>query len=381
MKEDLDKPEKPPTIIATTTVRNPYLRPSSRQESAEDVTDDALDTPLHVTEHDDNHISCEAPNAPLLTEEKKDEDLQEQPGNAGLAPWERQQSKGLSFDPAEILTVDECVTHAALYTGKAVRVTGQLHQRSLDGKDATRHVLLELIEPLGLAMTGNSSSPPQPTRTPAKTPLQPSSMTPDSRVSPINVPTTTTATPFKTPSKTLGPRRAPPSSSNSLFRSSNKRPGPLLSSTKRKKPWFGVPTSSHKKPPPPPTPPRLVLKVLVDPLLPGISSIAPSGASKVMVMGTLSENGVLEARFVSLLPPNTDMKLYMDGLWTRRRFLFHRYYHNHPSVGMGQPPHDVPAGNTIVVPLLGCGPPPYASLQQQIPTTFETANGTPPTAQ
>jgi hypothetical protein len=72
-------------------------------------------------------------------------EIKAKPSTGNLEYWERLPSHNLSFGSAEILTVDECLTHASLYQQRAVRVTGLLKQR---GFHDDKTVVLELIHPV-----------------------------------------------------------------------------------------------------------------------------------------------------------------------------------------------------------------------------------------
>lgn len=342
-------------------------------------------------QHDSNQEDCsDDEEHTSLVEEKKDDESTSQKGessftsaapsatnvdasrttpttpNTGLAFWERLPSKNLSFGSAEILTVDECVRHSALYQGRAVRVTGQLHQRTFVGDDirTPRHVLLELIDPCTLMAQSSRAIPTNSPSNPNRTHTIPG--VPSSTTTTPSTPSTVTSTPYKTPLKTLGLRK-PSSSSTSLLAnsstcSSTKTPTSTLLSGKRKRPWFAI---SAKKKTPPKSLPRMLLKVIVDPELPRLATIVPSGASKVMVMGIILENGWLQARFVSLMDPTTDMGLYVNALHARRRCLYQRYKEltgtNTTPTTTGS--HDNSKDDVVLI--MGCGPPPYNYLDQE----------------
>ncbi len=350
------------TTPATTTIRNPYLNLRNRTVQSEEISDGGA---ADDQQSDSNDVS-EKVECPRFVEEKKDDESLAHnrelstgttssgtpTPNTGLAFWERLPSKNLSFGSAEILTVDECVKHSAFYHGRHVRVTGQLHQRTFIGDDVAtpRHVLLELMDPIVVS--------PQLVVTPAKTPSKPLYNTPGLLLSTTKTPNSIEKTSYKTPIKTIGPRKT--TSNTSVLRdSSTKTPGSCLVSGKRKRPWFA--TSARKKTPPQ-IAPKLFLKVIADPELPRLATIAPSGASKVMVMGIMLENGWLQARFVSLVDPCTDMTLYVNALHARRRCLYQRYKElagTHPlEVG-----DDKTKDSTILIG--GCGPPPYGYLDKE----------------
>jgi hypothetical protein len=384
------------TCAVTSTVRNPYLNaqrqapksdaekeiesaepkpevPSRKDESRREELSDPIEE-----KKEEEHATAEPPPAASSNTTSSNN---AQPPNTGLAYWERLPSKNLSQESAEILTVDECVKHSAMYRGRSVRVTGQLHQRAFVGDDieTPRQVLLELIDPTAAATTQstqttriqmNTPSKANTANTPGKSlPLLSASKTPNSTFK------TPYKTPLKTPLKTLGPARRPGSGSVLLSsNSSTKTPRSSLLSAKRKRPWFATTTAtSAKKKTPPKADPRCILKVLVDPELPGLSTIAPSGASKVMVMGVILENGSIQARFVSLADPSTDMTLYMKAIQARRRFIYRRSVAVRGSMETKQEKGELSLteaeGETTerssLAMILGCGPPPYEQLQPQ----------------
>lgn len=359
-----------------TTSRNPYLsRGSSHDENeneneSKDTTFQRHDNQPHATSASTAPESTSCANETNIEEKKEDEGTSSKSKQAapsfGLSYWERLPSKNLSFGPAEILTVDECVRHAELYCNKSVRVTGQLHQRSFvaDNSSVPNQVLIELIDPIPSdPLHSTDKTPPTKARSHSLSVRTPTV----ARSSLVETPDTVSKALFKTPSKTLGPRRH--AASSSLLKGSTRKVDtPQQLHGKISKPWF---TSSHRKKPPPKAPPRMVLKVLADPILPGLSSIEPSGASKIMVMGTLLESGLLEARIVSQLPPSTDMALYFNALKFRRKFLLQRYKSKIQETNCA-PTQQTPTREhsaqsqapTTSSLLLGCGPPPYDVSEQ-----------------
>lgn len=339
-------------------IRNPYMNPPRRDMDAAPMPQQG--STVADEAQPDRNVAPEKEESSNLVEEKKDDENagtkippsatgtsssfgDPSKPNQGLAYWERLPSRNLSLGSAEILTVDECVRHSALYQGRAVRVTGQLHQRTFVGGGDTatpRQVLLELIDPCSIAQQ------------PRATPVKPST-TPSTPVTPGTIENS-----YKTPLKTLGPRRS--SGNPSLLGNlSSQTPGSALTSNKRKRPLVHV---SARKKTPPKSEPRLLLKVIADPELPRLATIAPCGASKVMVMGVLLENGWVQARFVSLVDPSTDMALYVDSLQARRTYLYRRYKEL-TEAGTLQPAKSESPETPVLI--LGCGPPPYDCLEEQ----------------
>ena len=379
-------------LAPTSTVRNPYLNfrpPTVPPGEVDSIAVKDAEAKPEAPLGDCSNTSGQEDRRSPVEEKKEDEDATNRPPppaprptssppttpNTGLAYWERLPSKNLSQASAEILTVDECVKHCLLYRGRAVRVTGQLHQRTFVGDDVEtpRLVLLELLDPTPMATqasqyrtSGSTPAKESTTHTPGKTSLPPSTS---------KTPTDTVKTTYKTPLKTLGPARRPGSSIGSssftlLGNSSTKTPSSTILSEKRKRPWFA--TTSARKKTPPKTAPRLLLKVLVDPALPRLDTIAPSGTSKVMVLGVILDSGWMQAQFVSLVDPRTDMSLYVTALQARRRHLYQRYKTLPRNSISSKAVESLDSSTTDVEStatdqstclLLGCGPPPYENLE------------------
>lgn len=325
----------------TKKVANPYLVSNARKAKPQQA--DALLEKFELPAYEEKKAAPQDREVPKEPEEKKEADPAVEPSkpNTGLAFWERLPSKNLTFGPAEILTVKECCKHFSLYEGKAVRVTGQLRQRGFVGDDVTapRQVFLELIEPTSFEGFGSGSksrrisAPSHPATTPAKSSL---SSTLGAQ-----------KTPFKTP--TLGLR-------NPILGIST---GKSSLSKRRKRPWFG--TSAIKQTPPKcDTSATFYLKVLVDPELPHLSDIVPSGATKVTVIGTLVENGTLQARLVVKLDSTMNMELYAISLQSRRRYLYRRHVRLREEVASGGGDQTTNEGGESLIQ--GCGPPPYKEL-------------------
>jgi single-stranded DNA-binding protein len=332
-------------------IANPYLAANSRRRSPQTLPD-SFELPGHdgrteaLADNDDLKQPSEQlkQNEQSVSDEKKGDQISAESSipNNGLEYWERLPSKNLTFGSAEILTVEECIKYRDLYKGRAVRVTGQLRQRSFvdDDDSKLRQVLLELVHIETKAQSVmDRKSPPETLVFPAATPAKSLS---ESKMSYQKVQ-------LKTP--TLGMRKP-------LLTSSDR---PTLSS-RRKRPWFA--TSSSKKVSPKrssSTAPTL-LKVLVDPELPNLSEIVPSVTTKVTVLGTMLENGSIQARFVVLVDAQLDMNLYMTALLRRRRCLYQRLKRLQQQAGSAEQSPDDPTKEEILIQ--GCGPPPYDKLLQ-----------------
>ena len=120
-----------------------------------------------------------------------------------------------------------------------------------------------------------------------------------------------------------------------------------------------------------------LLQVLVDPELPHLSELVPSGTTKVTVWGTMLEDGSIQARFVNLVDAQMDMNLYMIALLRRRRWLYQRHHKEQQQQQQRDQPSPQPPPNprntedpaalkeekveeTMLIQ--GCGPPPYEKL-------------------
>jgi hypothetical protein len=317
--------------------------------------------------------------------------------------WERMPSRSLSFGSAEILTVTECLEHAALYHNLSVRVTGLVHRRSfLPGwGPADVIVQLELKDPLQRPTSSNSRSSslsrgrlsrlPAIRRSSGGIPRTPTSSTTAS--------TNRLSTSSVQLSDTVQNRKRPwfATSSNSKITSSRRRSSlkeatPVNSDgNTRFQPLKATPCGQIK---------GSVLKVLVDPRLPQLNAIVVG--SFVTVIGTIvkihldeedtcaREGGVtgtpqstqhgiesegetrkepthgsvykLEARLIQGIRKDfgADMTLLGTALHARRKVMYQRYHH--AMVGKTASVHGENPGSTECRPLQGCGPPPYDKL-------------------
>ncbi|CAJ1937425.1 unnamed protein product [Cylindrotheca closterium] len=216
--------------------------------------------------------------------------------------WQRLPSQSLSFESAEILTVQECTTNAAMYRNKAVRTTGLFVQRSLENEGS---VLLKLRHPV------------------------------EAKYLKANI----------------------TGSGRLLVRSKAIISEPRVSMQpdivrKRKDPWIGGKLSSKGSSILQPNRPVL-LEVDVDPAVPGLGDLV-AGSSMVMVIGTLLEDGRLLSRVIKRLehfdPARHDMCLN-----ARRQMIYKKQHRN-----ASQTSHQLKGKQSS--PIHGCGPPPYDSF-------------------
>jgi hypothetical protein len=412
--------------IAKKVVENPYnkqLLPEKRDE---------------YSNKSDNHANNENEKSSALPlQQQQPATMPSKPiPQSSLTPatsfWERLPSRNVSFGSAEILTVTECIQHAALYQNRAIRVTGLLHQRRfLPGAndDDELIVQLELLDPLTIPTHPSSSGrqrhstsqrPSLAGRSSSTGLLKPSSTPKSSSLSNNNHRLSTAA---KSPATLLGP-----SSSSSL------------STRTQSKPWFantgskGRPSSSSSsslggilrsrpssatKPPP-----RVnLLKVMVDPSMPRLDQAVVG--SMVMVIGTIVQvqqqqqehtNNAevtkekdsisdsvplsnrrnndstlppppiyykLEARILQILP-QADLTMFGAALQARRKALYLRYYHHHhqnvsEEVGSAND-NDGGGGDTaglpLSLPLLQTQFSNHPQSEEQAPTDTTTTVGT-----
>lgn len=380
---DMDESEAP---SGSKGMANPYLAENVRKRKLQSLpVPPDVPGPDHETtnavEDNENLKECPIPtkeNQPCRSVERKENHVPAvgpSHPNTGLAYWQRLPSKNLTFGSAEILTVEECIKYRVLYRGRPVRVTGHLHHRSFteNNDDATKRlqVLLELIHiETTILSPSTASSSSSSGLAKSKTPIKVgtySAITPAKSSIPTASHTMSSQkSPMKTP--TLGLRRP-------LLKSGDGGGGGgtgLLLSSKRKRPWFSTTKSNRKDPPNKPATPTgpMLLKVLVDPELPNLSDITPSGGTtKVMVIGTMLDDGSIQARFVVLTDVRLDMNLYVTALIRRRRFLYQRHHHRlqqqqqEPQEAM--PEHPSPTKDCTQQDdqlIQGCGPPPYVKF-------------------
>jgi hypothetical protein len=279
-------------------IRNPYATKRNNEEEPPSLSDfpelaspprpskqpPLVSTTVTTTSLQESNHDKKKPN-PVVSERKSEL----KPISTGnLEYWERLPSRNLSFGSAEILTVDECLTHASLYQQRAVRVTGLLKERGfLDDKT----VVLELIHPV--------------------------------------------------PSNNHNKKR-----SSTTPRSSSKKSSLLRQ--KRKRPWFAMTTTTK-----PATtamkaaPETLTLKVLVDVTMEPLSTLVVG--SLVMVIGTLTNEGTIQARLLQRVQHSMDMTFYTNALKARRKLIHQR--------------HQTKQEGEVIIQ--GCGPPPYDDVLEK----------------
>lgn len=272
---------------------------------------------------------------------------QQQQKSNELAYWERLPSRNISFAPAEVLTITECLREhqaiARLYCqeGRSVRITGMIDRRSVCSND-----MVEML---------------------VKDPMS----------------TTTAAIAETIRAKLLGP--------NSKQRSFKARLSMSKEDQKRirskKRPWFASNNNSNnssKTPGSKPiqtenTPPQTTLRVVVDPTgVAGASLHKAVVGSFVTVIGEFvvanssdtNNNEALgelkavrydlEARTLMVInnhhlesSATTNMIFYEKALTLRRKSMYERYYCNDHN----------PLPNKL---LQGCGPPPYDVFHREL---------------
>lgn len=322
--------------------------------------------------------------APPQPSQQRDQQQHQQQNE--LAHWERLPSRNVSFSPAEILTITECLKDgqsiAKLYyeEGRSVRVTGILEERStrfedgrIGGGEQVLVVELEVRDP----MTATTQAAAER----AKAKHAAASFARKKRPS-LSA----------TPSSLTKPRSSAFSSSDERRRlRSKKRPWFVSSSITNKK---GSLKTLKTKSSPPSAPSRTTLKVRVDAKgVPGAdqSLAAAVVGSFVTVIGEFvalqtargkaasihtneskvdAEPGyVLEARTLKVVnnrmegspgtKATTDMVFYEKALSVRRKSMYERY---HFSSRRRTPIHH---HNKLQL-LQGCGPPPYDAFDREL---------------
>jgi hypothetical protein len=229
-------------------------------------------------------------------------------GSSDSMYWQRLPSQNLSFGSSEILTVDECITHATLYQGRSIRTTGLLQQRLCDGEAET--VVLELVHPLS-----NTQGRYCTTKTPLKRPLQ-------------------------------------------VLPKSIQKPGFVR---KRKRPWFaGTPkvksaTAVPGKMKSATAVPAKRLKAVVDLKMLDLDELLV-GSTIVMVIGTILQNGTVQVRIVHKMN-HFDMTFFTNSLNARRKLIYQKYQQQ-----TSQSPNQQSQQADQSAPIHGCGPPPYTNF-------------------
>jgi hypothetical protein len=334
-------------------------------------------------------------------------------GGADVPYWERLPSRNLSFGPAEILTVTECIDHASLYRGRCVRVTGILHRRSYLPGEGTDDLVVQLELKDPLLQTPHRDRTTQGRH--SRSGLVPSSTGPTSS------------------STTLwNNRRRLSSTSGTGTSNTNRQSSSSVSNTnsslrQRKRPWFatsnndtttgttrvsslggagvrrsgsgiGITSRSSSATASRSTKDNsqsTVLKVLASPTMSHLETALVG--SIIMVIGTVtavnsdeivSDDGMMEdeksksnmeqstvykveARILQVLPKaDTDLTLFRMALEGRRKTLYQRYQAsqqattNDPSSSAAAGAVETRTHEQEHVLLQGCGPPPYDYLSQ-----------------
>jgi hypothetical protein len=239
-------------------------------------------------------------------------------GSSDSMYWQRLPSQNLSFGSSEILTVDECITHATLYQGRSIKTTGLLQQRFCDGEAET--VVLELVHPISKTQGRYST-----TKTPPKRPLQ---------VQPKSIQKPGFLRKRKRPWFAGTPKLKSATAVPGKMKSATAVPGKIKSAT-------AVPAKR--------------LKAVVDLKMPGLDELLV-GSTIVMVIGTILQNGTIQARIVQKMN-HFDMTFYTNSLNARRKLIYQKYQqHTTQSANQQSQQTDQSA------PIHGCGPPPYTKF-------------------
>lgn len=296
--------------------------------------------------------------------------------------WQRLPSQNLSFGSAEILTVDECITHASLYKGRSIRTTGILRNRFFQGDN----IVLELTDPAPKRTQIDSGHKT------LKGHLQPrASIATKAIHKPISIEATPSSKMTLAKKPVAGARR-------SLLGSSLKRPLPgiklgakqtangrpvgtplgqpmhvrtTLTTNKnsinqgmiRKRKRTSFASSGAKKIAPPKT-----LKIISAPSIPQLEQLTLG--TTVMITGVFSEKEMFQARFIHALN-NFDATFYSNSLIARRQLVY-RNYHNVQKKQECLTSTVTENKDDNVTPIQGCGPPPYTSFLKDGTTNPKT---------
>ena len=293
-------------------IRNPY-EPAKKRQKAEDAAEKgkSFSAPKISLEKNQPPSLVDVANkaASVLRSARRDDDGSERTTcGSSTTYWQRLPSQSFSFESAEILTVQECVTHAAIYRNKAIRTTGLFVQRDLSEKG---QVLLKLRHPIQ----------PKPFKS-----IVPGNQRP--RVNTI---------------------RSTMSSKQGLLDRKRTRPGVGGKLFSKLSPAVQQSRSLHDD-----ISGELLLVVEVDPGLPGLGGLVV-GSSMVMVIGTLQEDRTVLARIVRILE-HFDAARHDACLNARRRMIYKKHLQH-----QGQPTMSLQKEEQTPI-VHGCGPPPYDSL-------------------
>lgn len=318
---------KPSKASRPTTIRNPY---AARRPSL-----GGFKTSSNPTSNSNSASSSKLASERAPTPTGLDGNLKQQLQQAQsteLEYWERLPSRNVSFSPAEVLTISECIKDqhriAKLYyqKGRSVRITGLLTNRSIveDG------IMMDLEDPLATTTAAEAE----------------------------NIRSKLSAAVKKRPRLSLSSSR-----DNKKRRRSNQRP------------WFASASSNNSKAAQPLQNSHKTLqtrvRVLVDPRsVKGSVLENATVGSFVTVIGEFVlardfnmdsrqdlEVYNLEARTLTVSATKTNMILYQKALHIRRRTMYERYFHQTAQNDESSSPCKV---------LQGCGPPPYDYLHREL---------------
>ena len=383
------------TSPQVTIIRNPYAAANRKSILRNGSTSSYNNPPRR---EDASFPRDDLPSLQNIGQEIASEEKTKSPDNvtrsttsstSDLNYWQRLPTQTISFGSAEILSVEECITHTSLYKGRSIRTTGILQERSIQGDPAT-HIVLELIDPL----TKSASAVVDSLRALDKRPVQsrpwigskntpkqlgsgktmlhrPIQATPKSAITTKRVGSGSgrllVGTPFRRPfqatpltSSKLGQKQQGSSRSicTPLGNLSQKTPTSNITPKqgflgKRKRPRLSMASSSTKKA----VPPRK-LKILVDLNIPRLDQL--TRGSMVMVIGIVLQSGTVQARMVQLVN-NFDATFYNNSLAARRELLYRDYQNRQKKLQTSESAKEVQQCDDTG-PILGCGPPPYTDF-------------------
>jgi hypothetical protein len=274
-------------------IRNPYALKRKSSSTLQQQRDNGGGTSLDQFQFHQQKLPVHFSNPKLSVSASKEDPVansleisgaqaKETPTSSSTEYWQRLPSQNLTFGPAEILTVDECIAHASLYRGRSVRITGLLHQRAFQGKPTA--VILELIHP----QTKNNKNSKAIRKQIGKS----------------------AATPIRRLSQGIRPNSIHRRKRKSLCHENYQPPNPL--------------------------------NVILEASMPQLDTLGVG--SMVMIIGTVLQNGSVQARIAQRVN-NFDITFYSNSLIARRKFIYQRYQCTNqsssptPIQGCGPPPY------------------------------------------
>ena len=320
---------KPSKTSRPTTIRNPY---AARRPSLGGLKTSSNPANSSSSASSSKLASERAPAPTALDGNLKQQPQQVQ--STELEYWERLPSRNVSFSPAEVLTISECIKDhyriAKLYyqEGRSVRITGLLANRSI----VENGIMMELEDSLA---------------------------------------TTTAAEAENIRSKlSAAVKKRTRLSLSSLSRDNKKR------RRSNQRPWFASASSNNNSKAPQPQQNshktlQTRVRVLVDPRsVKGSVLENATVGSFVTVIGEFVlardsnmdsrqdlEVYNIEARTLTVSGTKTNMVLYQKALHIRRRTMYERYFYKTAQNDESSSPYKV---------LQGCGPPPYDDFHREL---------------